>query len=308
MSALIKIGTRGSPLALAQAEQVKQALLVAHAGLAVEIIAIKTTGDNTQASDQPLMAFGNKGLWTKEIEQALLAGEVDIAVHSMKDVPTVLPPEAAIVALLPRADMRDAFFSNIAPTLDELPMGAVVGTSSLRRTAEIKYRRPDLRVVNFRGNVETRLNKLAEGMVDATILAKAGLDRLGLSHKITSVIEPEVMLPAVAQGAIGIEARINDGRVAGLLAAIHCRKTEQQIDAERALLAILDGSCRTPIAALAEHMANGQLRLRALVAKPDGSEIYTTERMGTAHSAAAMGSDAGSELKRRLPLDFFTVS
>ncbi|HZD26553.1 MAG TPA: hydroxymethylbilane synthase, partial [Alphaproteobacteria bacterium] len=222
----IRIGTRGSRLALAQAAEVRARLCAADPGLVedeVELRVIRTTGDRIR--DKPLADFGGKGLFTKEIEEALLAGEIDLAVHSMKDMPTVLPAGLAISCLLPREDPRDAFLSPVAGALAGLPQGALVGSSSLRRAAQVRRARPDLEVVNYRGNVETRLRKLAEGVVQATFLACAGLNRLGLAHHITAPVPPEVMLPAVAQGAIGIETRADDAALAERLAPLHDAET-----------------------------------------------------------------------------------
>ncbi|EWY40526.1 porphobilinogen deaminase [Skermanella stibiiresistens SB22] len=305
----VRIGTRGSPLALAQAHQTRARLAAAHAALAapdaIEIVVIKTTGDRIQ--DRTLMEAGGKGLFTKEIEEALAAGTIDLAVHSMKDVPTWLPDGMEIRCLLPREDPRDAFFSNVAKHLDDLPEGAVVGTASLRRQAQVLSRRPDLKVVPIRGNVETRLRKLADGDVDATLLALAGLKRLDMTDRITSVLEPDVMLPAVAQGAIGIETRSDDEVTNALLEPLNCATTMVRVSAERALLAALDGSCRTPIAGLAVLDAAGALSLEAMVADPAGSRVLTTKRSGSAADAVAMGRDAGEELKSLMPPDFFVA-
>ena len=307
MSNPLRIGTRGSPLALAQAHQTRARLAAAHAALAapdaIEIVVIKTTGDRIQ--DRTLMEAGGKGLFTKEIEEALTAGSIDLAVHSMKDVPTWLPEGLEIRCLLPREDPRDAFFSEIAGHLDDLPEGAVVGTASLRRQAQVLSRRPDLKVVPIRGNVETRLRKLAAREVDATMLALAGLRRLDMTDRITAVLETDVMLPAVAQGAIGIETRADDDVTNGLLEALNCQETFIRVSAERALLATLDGSCRTPIAALAQLDEAGTLTLEALVADPAGSRVLRTDRSGAAGDAVAMGQDAGEELKSLMPPDFF---
>ncbi len=300
MTRPLRIGTRGSPLALAQAHETRARLAAAHPELAapdaVEIVVVKTTGD--RILDRTLSEAGGKGLFTKELEEALADDRVDLAVHSMKDVPTWLPDGLAIPVLLPREDPRDAFFSERARTLDELPAGSVVGTASLRRQAQVLMRRPDLRVVPFRGNVQTRLRKLAEGEADATLLALAGLRRMGMADRVASVIEPEDMLPAVAQGAIGIEVRAGDQRTLGYLAPLACAATMARVTAERALLAVLDGSCRTPIAALAV-LDGDELYLRGLVASPDGARVLRTERRGRAADAAEIGADAGAELKAR---------
>ncbi|MBT4488729.1 MAG: hydroxymethylbilane synthase [Rhodospirillaceae bacterium] len=303
---VIKIGTRGSPLALAQAEEVKSRLLAAHPDLtadAVAIVVIATTGDRIQ--NKPLKEFGGKGLFTKEIEEALLAGEIHMAVHSMKDVPTELPTGLGIVCLLPREDPRDGFLSPVADSLAVLPKGAIVGSSSLRRVAQVRHIRPDLRVVDFRGNVNTRMRKLSEGVAQATFLACAGLNRLGMADRLTPV-PVEVMLPAVAQAVIGIETRLDDTVTADYLAPLHHLETAHRVAAERALLAALDGSCRTPIAALAE-LDGDSLTLRAQVLRVDGSESLETRRVGPVAEAAAMGRDAGEELLGRAGPEFFAT-
>jgi hydroxymethylbilane synthase len=305
---LLRIGTRGSPLALAQAHEVRGRLGAAFPELAaadaVAIVVIRTTGD--AVTDRTLAAIGGKGLFTKEIEQALLDGAVDLAVHSMKDVPTVQPDGLIVDAFLPREDPRDALFG-AAASLAALPAGAVVGTASLRRQAQILALRPDLKIVPFRGNVETRLQKLAAGVVDATLLAVAGLKRLGQEARIGAVLSPDEMLPAVAQGAIGLERRLADAQTERYLAALNDVPTATRVAAERGALAELDGSCRTPIAALAEFDDHGRIRLRALVLRPDGSEHYATERHGPAADAAAMGRDAGIELRGRAGPGFFDI-
>ena len=295
-----RLGTRGSPLALTQAREVRARLAAAHPALAaeaaVEIVVIKTTGDRIQ--DRALAEIGGKGLFTKEIEEALLDGRIDAAVHSMKDVPTWLPDGLVVEHILPREDPRDAFFSPHGKGIAELPEGAVVGTSSLRRQAQILCARPDLRVAPLRGNVDTRLRKLADGEVDATILAVAGLRRLGEAGKITAALSVEEMLPAVAQGAIGLEIRSNDENSRALLDAICCGDSGLRVAAERALLATLEGSCRTPIAGLAELSADREtLRLRALVAMPDGSIVHRAERTGSAADPETLGRSLGEDLK-----------
>ncbi len=307
MSKVLKIGTRGSPLALAQTRLFIARLLEKYPALETEIVTITTTGDKIQ--DRPLMEAGGKGLFTKEIEEALLEGKIDCAVHSMKDMPTQLPAGLCIPCLLPREDVRDAFFSPKAKTLDDLPQGAVVGTSSLRRQAILLARRPDLKIVTFRGNVGTRLKKLDEGAVDATLLAVAGLNRLGMGALVQTALEPDVMLPAVAQGAVGIEVRDNDMAAQNLLAAVHCPVTELRVTAERAFLAVMDGSCRTPLAALlGVPDSEGRARLDALVARPDGTElkqgswIMTVQHTG---DAVRLGMQAGTEIKAQLPPDYF---
>jgi len=300
----LKIGTRGSPLALAQAYEARERLMVAHdlPEAAFEVVVIKTTGD--KVTDRPLGEIGGKGLFTKEIEEALLAGDVDVAVHSMKDMPTVLPEGLTIPCLLPREDVRDAFVSLSHDSLAAMPTGAVVGTSSLRRRAQLMHRRPDLKVVEFRGNVQTRLRKLDDGIAEATFLAVAGLCRLGRPELIRATIEPEEMLPAVAQGAIGVEVRDRDANTRALLAPIHHDATAGQLTAERAFLAALDGCCRTPISGLAE-IDGGRLRFRGEIIRPDGSERLATERTGLLADGAAMGADAAAELRAEAGPGFF---
>jgi hydroxymethylbilane synthase len=300
------IGTRGSPLALAQANQVRDRLAVAHA-LDVDAITlevIRTTGD--RISDRPLTEAGGKGLFTKEIEEALIAGAIDLAVHSAKDMPTILPPGLRIVGVLEREDARDVFISRKAKTLAELPRGARVGTASLRRQALVKQLRPDLIVVPMRGNVETRLRKLDAGEVDATVLALAGLKRLGLADAASVVLPVEEFLPAVGQGIIAIEARGDDERALDLVLAVSHAATAAALTAERAFLAVLEGSCRTPIAGYAT-VAGGQLAFRGLIAKPDGSEVIETQRHGAVTAAVRLGAEAGRELKERAGADFFAA-
>ena len=292
----LRIGTRGSPLALTQAEEAKARLIAAHADLgadAIEIVAIKTTGDQIQ--DRALAEIGGKGLFTKEIEEALFDGRIDIAVHSMKDVPTVLPDGLEIACLLPREDPRDVLIGKAASSIAALPQHAVIGTASLRRQAQLRALRPDLQVVPLRGNVGTRLTKLERGDADATLLALAGLKRLGRADIATAILSVEEMLPAVAQGAIGIECRSNDAATKARLAPIHHEATAIRVAAERACLATLEGSCRTPIAAYAE-LHGEELHLRALLAAPDGSSVLRDERRGAAADAVALGRAAGENL------------
>ncbi|SPH24880.1 Porphobilinogen deaminase [Defluviimonas aquaemixtae] len=300
----LKIGTRGSPLALAQAFETRTRLMAAH-GItedACEIVIIKTTGDQVQ--DRPLKEIGGKGLFTKEIEEALLAGAIDIAVHSMKDMPVAQPEGLLLDCYLPREDVRDAFVSPGIERLADLPEGAVVGSSSLRRRAQLANRRPDLKLVEFRGNVQTRLRKLEDGIAAATFLAMAGLNRLGMASVARGAIEPEEMLPAVAQGAIGIERRAADARAEALLTAIHDNATGERLAAERAFLRALDGSCETPIAGLAMH-DGGLLWLRGEILRPDGSEVIRgARRVGVADGAEA-GRDLADELLSRAPAGFF---
>ncbi|WP_417670214.1 hydroxymethylbilane synthase [Roseibium sp.] len=292
----LRIGTRGSALALAQAQETKARLMAAHgmAEEAFEIVVIKTSGDQIQ--DRPLSEVGGKGLFTKEIEEALIDERIDLAVHSSKDMPTVLPDGLALTAFLPREDVRDAFISPKAKTLMDLPQNAVVGSSSLRRQAMIKRLRPDIDVVMYRGNVQTRLKKLAEGQVDATLLAYAGLKRLGLGDVVTSLLDEDEFLPAVGQGAICIESRANDEATLKLLSAIHDEGTQLRLDAERAFLAVLDGSCRTPIGGLA-LLDGDKLSFRGIVIKPDGSVAHEIAREGVAEDAATIGREAGEALK-----------
>lgn len=300
----LKIGTRGSPLALWQAHETRRSLMAAF-GLredCFEICIIKVTGD--QVLDKPLKEIGGKGLFTREIEEALLAGQIDIAVHSMKDMPTVQPEGLVLDCYLPRADVRDGFVSPVAARLDDLPKGAVVGSSSLRRRAQLKLRRPDLRLVEFRGNVQTRMRKLDEGVAQATFLAMAGLTRLGMADVARSAIEPSEMLPAVAQGAIGVERRAADARVHALLTAIHDRDTGLRVDAERAFLARLDGSCETPIAGLAV-LDGDQVWLRGELLRPDGSASVAGDTRGAAADGPALGRDLATRLLDEAGPGFF---
>ena len=303
-SSPFRIGTRGSPLALAQAHETRRRLSAAFdlPEDAFEIVVIKTTGD--RVLDRPLKEIGGKGLFTREIEDAMLKGEVDIAVHSMKDMPVDQPAGLVLDCYLPREDVRDAFISPSSGTLAELAAGTKVGTSSLRRKAQLLNRRPDLEVVEFRGNVQTRLKKLEDGVAACTFLAMAGLNRLGMSDIVSSAIAPEEMLPAVAQGAIGIERRGDDSRAASMLEAIHDTPTGQRLAAERAFLAALDGSCETPIAGLAE-LNGGQLRLRGEILRTDGSEALSDERSGTIEDAVEMGRDLAVDLLTRAGEGFF---
>ena len=301
---ILRIGSRGSPLALVQAREVK-GRLVAAAGLdaeRVEIKVIRTTGDLVQ--DRPLADAGGKGLFAKEIEEALLAGVIDLAVHSSKDLPTFLPAGLTLAGFLPREDARDAFISRKAKTLRDLAPGSVVGTASPRRQAFIKRLRPDVAVVTLRGNVETRLRKLDAGEVDATLLALAGLKRLGLLSAATAILELDEFLPAVAQGAIGIETRADDIATRALVALIDDRDTATALAAERAFLAVLDGSCRTPIGGHAAVRGDA-IRFHGMIAKPDGSRSFEVVREGGREQAAALGAEAGRELKDRAGADFF---
>jgi len=299
------IGTRGSPLALAQAHET-QARLVASLGLdaaQLPLSVIKTTGDAIQ--DRPLSEAGGKGLFTKELDIALLNGSIDVAVHSAKDLPTVLPEGLVIAGYLPREDVRDAFISHRASSVLDLPKGAVVGSASLRRQAQIRRMRPDLQVTLLRGNVETRLAKLQNGVADATLLAMAGLRRLGLTDRVTAVLDTDHFLPAVGQGAIAIVTRRDDERARDAVASILDRDTGLALAAERAFLAVLDGSCRTPIAGHARLTADGLLEMRGLVLRPDGSDAIEVVRSGGPEDAEALGRDAGLDLRVRMPADFF---
>jgi hydroxymethylbilane synthase len=308
---VLRIGTRGSPLALAQTYETRERLAAAWPDLAqppaggtdpVEIEVIKTTGD--LVLDRPLSEIGGKGLFTRELDDAMLDGRIQIAVHSMKDVPTYLPDGIILPCMLPREDVRDAFISPKASSLADLPAGSVIGSSSLRRAAQILNRRPDLKVINFRGNVQTRMRKLEEGVVDATLLAMAGMRRLGLEQHITSAIEIDDMLPAVAQGAIGITCRADDEEALRRLAPLTCHDTFDRVSAERAFLTRLDGSCRTPIAALAE-LDGDRLSFRGLIVSPDGTTIHATSRSGLRSDAVAMGIDAAEELIKVAGPGFF---
>lgn len=300
----IRIGSRGSPLALAQARAVGERLTAVH-GLpetAVEIRVIRTSGDRIQ--DRPLTEIGGKGLFTKEIDEALAAGEIDLAVHSAKDMPTVLPEGLILAACLPREDVRDVFISRRGTSLSALPAGSVVGTASLRRQAQVKRLRPDVSVAPLRGNVETRLRKLDEGVVDATLLALAGLNRLGLAQVATAILGVDEFLPALGQGAIAIEVRAADTAIRELLVSADDANTTAAVLTERAFLATLDGSCRTPIAGHAV-IEGDTVRFRGMILRPDGSEAHEAVRSGRRQDAAALGADAGIELKGRISADFF---
>jgi hydroxymethylbilane synthase len=296
----LRIGTRGSPLARAQTDIVRARLAVANRlnPAAIEVVAISTSGDAVR--DRPLAEAGGKGLFTKEIEEALLAGEIDLAVHSAKDVPTFLPKGLILAAFPERADPRDAFVSENFARLADLPTGAVVGSASVRREALVRRLRPDVAVKLLRGNVNTRLEKVASGAFDAAVLALAGLERLGLSARAKEVLDPEVFPPSVGQGAIAIEIRAGDEEAARLAAAIDDVPTATALAAERAFLAELDGSCRTPIAGHA-RIVKGRLRFHGLVISPDGREAVETAREGLPSDAAQLGADAGRELKSRAP-------
>ncbi len=304
-----KIGTRGSPLALAQAHETRDRLAKAFdlPAPAFEIVVIKTTGDDRAmiAADRPLKEIGNKGLFTREIEEQLLNGRIDIAVHSMKDMPVEQPPGLTLDCYLPREDTRDAFVSINAKAIADLPEGAVVGTSSLRRKSQLLNRRPDLRVVEFRGNVQTRLGKLRDGVADATFLAMAGLTRLGMLKDVPhAAIAPDDMLPAIAQGAIGIERRAHDDRTGEMLATIHHAETAQRLAAERAFLAALDGSCETPIAGIAE-LDGTQMRLRGEILRTDGTEALADDVTGPIADGPALGRAMAARLLEQAGDGFF---
>ncbi|XP_042007672.1 porphobilinogen deaminase, chloroplastic-like [Salvia splendens] len=309
-AAVIRIGTRGSPLALAQAYETRDKLIGSHPQLAetgaIQIVVIKTTGDKILT--QPLADIGGKGLFTKEIDDALLNSDIDIAVHSMKDVPTYLPQNTMIPCNLPREDVRDAFICLTAASLAELPPGSAVGTASLRRKSQLLNRYPSLQVQeNFRGNVQTRLKKLNEGVVQATLLALAGLKRLNMTENVTSILSIDDMLPAVAQGAIGIACRSDDEKMATYLASLNHEDTRLAVACERAFLEALDGSCRTPIAGYACRDEEGNCLFRGLVASPDGIKVLETSRRGpyAFDDMVKMGRDAGEELLSQAGPNFF---
>jgi len=301
----LRIGTRGSPLALAQAYETRERLSIAF-GLSLdsfEIVVIKTTGD--KVLNRPLKEIGGKGLFTKEIEEALLQESIDIAVHSMKDMPVQQPDGLILDTFLPREDVRDAFVSRIHKSLADIPQGATVGTSSLRRKAQLMSKRPDLKIVEFRGNVQTRLKKLDDGVAECTFLAVAGLNRLKMEDIITAPISTDEMLPAVAQGAIGIERREKDIKVATMLEAIHNSTTGLLLSAERAFLEALDGSCETPIAGLAEFK-NENLRFRGEILKTDGSEVFSDEQVVSKEDATLVGIEMAQKLLSQAGNDFFS--
>jgi hydroxymethylbilane synthase len=300
----LRIGTRGSPLALVQARTVRARLAAAlgRSEETIELKIIRTTGDTIV--DRPLTEEGGKGLFTKEIEEALLSGGVDLAVHSAKDMPTVLPQGLILAACLEREDPRDVFISKKARGVSGLPKGAAIGTASLRRQAIMKRARPDLRVVPLRGNVETRLRKLDEGEADAIVLALAGLKRLGLADRATRVMETDEFLPAVGQGAIAIETRANDARTRELVATINHADTLAAVSAERAFLAVLDGSCKTPIGGHAT-MDESVVNFRGLIAKPDGSVVHDIVANGKRADAEKIAAEAARALFQRVGRGFF---
>lgn len=288
MTAPIRIGTRASKLALAQAQMLREAL-----GVPSEIVAMTTAGDRDLHKNPE--HWGYKGLFTKELEDALLEGRIDLAVHSMKDMPSVLPDGLVIAAMLERADVRDTWISHRHASYAAMPKGAVIGTSSARRAAQLLHRYPGTKIVPLRGNVQTRLQKITNGVAEATFLACAGLKRLGLDALVRAPIAIEEMLPAVAQGAIGVECRADDGRIRDLLASLNHAATSQCVEAERAFLQILDGSCRTPIAGLAT-LENGQLFLRGEVLALDGSVRHYRELRGPVSDNVKLGEALGEEL------------
>lgn len=300
-----RIGTRGSPLALAQAHETRDRLMAAH-GLPsemFEIVVLSTMGD--RITDRSLSQIGGKGLFTQELEDMLLSGGLDFAVHSSKDMPTKLPDGLFLSAYLPREDARDAFIGRTAAKLMDLPQGATIGSSSLRRQALIKRLRPDINVITYRGLVDTRLRKLAEGQVDATLLAFAGLKRLGKDDVPTEILDPEIFPPAPAQGAICIESRIGDDRINGLLEAINDPRTHEAVTCERAFLSTLDGSCRTPIAGYA--VSDGDtIRFSGMILTPDGSQHFRVATEGKAVDAEQLGAKAGDDIRLDGGPDFFS--
>ncbi|MCF7984549.1 MAG: hydroxymethylbilane synthase [Thiohalocapsa sp.] len=294
MTETIRIATRKSPLAMWQAEHVAAALQTLHPGLSVEIVGMTTRGD--KLLDAPLAKVGGKGLFVKELEQGMLAGDADIAVHSMKDVPVDFPEGLHLAVIMDREDPLDAFVSNRFENLEALPQGACVGTSSLRRECQLTARRPDLRIEPLRGNVNTRLRKLDDGEYDAIILAAAGLKRLGFAERIRTRIDVTDSLPAIGQGAIGIECRSDDERVHALIEPLHHAATAERVMAERAMNARLNGGCQVPIAGHAVHEADGGLYLRGLVGTPDGRRVLRAERRGAGSEAMAMGTAVAEDL------------
>ncbi|MDZ7803513.1 hydroxymethylbilane synthase [Thiohalophilus sp.] len=296
MTEILRIATRKSQLALWQAEYVKAALEASHADLQVELVKMTTQGD--KILDTPLAKVGGKGLFVKELETGLLTGEADIAVHSMKDVPVELPEGLHLPVICPREDPRDAFVSNTHKTLEDLPQGARLGTSSLRRQCQIAELRPDLHIIDLRGNVNTRLQKLDDGQYDAIILAAAGLKRLGFEQRITRFLGPEISLPAIGQGAVGIECRRDDERVNRLIAPLNDKTTALRVRAERAMNHRLNGGCQVPIAGYAE-LSHGVILLRGLVGRTDGSEIVRGEIAGQPEDAAELGRVLAEDLLSR---------
>jgi hydroxymethylbilane synthase len=301
----MKIGTRGSPLALAQAHQIRNSLAKAHglAADAIEVVVIRTTGDMIQ--DRALSEAGGKGLFTKELDIAMIEGRIDIAVHSSKDLPTILPPNICVAGYADREDVRDVFIGKDNTRLRDLPQGARVGTASLRRGAMVKNMRPDIEIGLLRGNVQTRLNKVQGGEVDGTLLALAGLKRLGLTQHATEILDEDTFLPAVGQGAIGITARSDDDATLTKLAAICHAPTGIALTTERAFLRVLDGSCRTPIAGLA-RVTDGKIAFRGMILRKDGSQCFDISAEAAAADAEALGEDCGRKLLARAPADIFS--
>ncbi len=300
----IKIGTRSSPLALAQAYETRDLLAASFPGQNVEIVPITTTGDKVQ--DRPLSEVGGKGVFTKELDDALFDGRIDVAAHSMKDVPTWLPTGIVLACMFEREDVRDVLVCSKYKDFSEMPAGSVIGTTSLRRQSQILAKFPDLKVVLFRGNVQTRLRKLAEGEADATLLALAGLNRLERTDVIAKILEPEDLLPAVGQGAIGLACRENDNDLLDMLKQLNHQPTSIRVGAERSMLDVLDGSCKTPIAGLAELSNNGAtITIRGMVAQADGSEIWRAERSGPVADAEILARAAGVELRQAAGEEFF---
>ena len=296
----LRIGTRGSLLALAQANEVKKTLQLAYPFFLdegkIDIVKIKTTGDLNQ--NKALHELGGKGMFSKEIDRAMLKGDIDIAVHSLKDVETILPNGISLVAVLKREDPRDAMLSQCVSSLSELSKGSIIGTSSLRRQSQILSLYPHLKCVLFRGNIQTRLEKLKNNEVDATFLALAGLNRLGMSEHATEIFDPEIILPAVSQGTIGITCRANDLEIKNILSLINHEKTMTTVKCERSMLESLDGTCKTPIGGLAEIQDDGNIFLRGMVAYEDGSKVFKTSRKGHAEDAEQIGFDTGCELRK----------
>lgn len=303
---ILRIGTRASPLAMAQAHEARARLMAAH-GLpeeAFKIEPITTTGDRIQ--DRPLSEAGGKGLFTKELEEGLFDGRIDIAVHSSKDMPTVMPEGLELAAFLPREDPRDAFIGRAVASVEDLPLGAVVGSASLRRQALLRRMRPDLEVVLFRGNVPGRLAKLQAGEVEGTLLAYAGMRRLGLAEAATQLLPLDSFPPAPGQGAITIEARTDDARIAALLAPIHDMATGTALRCERAFLGALDGSCKTPIAGHAT-VESDRIRFHGLILTPDGTQMHETRLEGSSGDAEALGLEAGAILRDQAGPHFFAT-
>jgi len=298
---LIKIGTRASPLAMAQTREAIRMLSMAFPELAedgaIETVTISTTGDQVQ--DRALAELGGKGLFSKELDRAMIDGDIDVAVHSLKDLETVFPAGIVLAAVMEREDVRDVLISASGKTLDELLKGAVVGTASLRRRAQLMARRPDLKCVLIRGNVQTRLKKLAAGEVDATLLALAGLNRLGMTNHVTEILDPDVLLPAVGQGAIGITCRKDDLRMQEYVGVLNHKQTAICVAAERAMLKALDGSCRTPIGGLATLNEDGTLHLVGRIGHEDGSGLIECIKTANWEDGIALGQEVGDDLRAR---------